>query len=139
MVSTAYWAWGETAPWVRVAAGAGGDRGWLDLGGWQGACQSVAVAGGDQVDRPGSGEDQAVQHRFVAVAVHQCDLVLGDAEVTDHPVAGGVAVEDEVGAVGAEDAGGVAFRRADGAGVFEEGTEFGDGDRQVAAQQPFSK
>lgn len=48
-------------------------------------------------------------------------------------------MQDEVGAVGAEDTRGVAFRRADGAGVFEEGTEFGDGDRQVAAQQPFSE
>ncbi|GAA3085389.1 hypothetical protein GCM10020000_84840 [Streptomyces olivoverticillatus] len=75
----------------------------------------------------------------MAVAVDQGDLVARDAEVSDHAVGGGIAVQDEIGAFGSEDAGRVAFGVADGPGVLEERAEFLDGNRQVAAQQALAE
>ncbi|MDQ0813647.1 hypothetical protein QFZ63_005361 [Streptomyces sp. B3I7] len=56
----------------------------------------------------------------MAVAVHQGDLVAGHAEMADQTVAGGVAVQDEIGALGAEDPRGIALRLADRPGVLEQ-------------------
>ncbi len=121
--------------------GAGGDplrdRPGRDAGGRQRSGEAVAVAGGDEVDRTGARDDETVQDRLVAVAVHQGDLVAGRAEVADQAVAGGVAVQDEIAALGAEDPRGVALRLADRPGVLEQRTEFLHRDRQVAAQQSF--
>ena len=86
----------ERATRQRVSLDTGGHRLRLDLARGQRPGQPVAVARGDQIDRPGAGDDQTVEHRLVAVPVHQGDLVTGDAEVADQAVAGGVAVEDEV-------------------------------------------
>lgn len=79
-----------------------------------------------------------MQHRLVAVAVHQRDLVGRDAVVADHAVGRGVAVQYEVRPVGAEDAGGVALGVADGAAVLEEGTQLLHRDRQVGAEEPLT-
>ncbi|CAK7283946.1 hypothetical protein SGPA1_21921 [Streptomyces misionensis JCM 4497] len=97
--------------------------------------QPVPVAGGHQVDGAGAGDDQTVQDGLVAVAVHERDLVAGDAVVAHHAVGGGVAVQHEVRAVRTEDAGRVALGLADRAGVLEKGTQLADRDRQVRAEQ----
>ncbi len=127
---------GHRALGERVRGDPGRHRVCGDLGRGQRSRQAVAVAGGDHVDRPGARDDQAVQHGLVAVAVHQRDLVAGDAEMADQAVARGVAVQHEVGEVGAEHTGRVALRLADRAGVLEQRAQFLDRDRQVAAQQP---
>ncbi len=128
---------GDRAPGQRVRGDGGGDRRRLDPGRRQRPRESVSVPGGDQVHRPRAREDETVQDRLVAVAVHQSDLVTGDAEMPDHAVTGRIAVQNEIRAVGAEDPGGIRLRIADRAGVFEERAEFLHRDRQITAQNPF--
>ena len=79
--------------------------------------------------------DQPLLDRLVAVAVAERDLVVADAGRHDGPVGARRAVQHRVGAVGAEDAGGVALALADRAGVAEQRAERGALDAHVGAEQ----
>ncbi|MNL10027.1 hypothetical protein D3C87_1308150 [compost metagenome] len=55
-----------------------------------------------QVQRNGAGHDDRVQHRLVAIAVHQHQVIARHHGVPDDLVGGRGAVDDEEGMVGAE-------------------------------------
>ena len=100
-----------------------------------GADHAIHVAVGGDVDRDAAGEQQgAVVGGLVVVAVEQHEVAFGHQCAEHHLVGSRGAVEHEVGALGAEDAGGGHLRLERRALVGEEVAELDDGVVEVVAE-----
>jgi hypothetical protein len=94
----------------------------------------VVVAGRHQEDGDGTGHDDRMENRFVAVAIDDDDIARRDGRMPDDLVRGRGAVGDEKQVVGIEDARRVALRGGDRTGVVEQLAEFLDGVADIGAQ-----
>ena len=81
---------------------------------------AVVIARGLQKHRHRACHDDAVQDGLVTVAVHNHDVARRHGVVPDHLVAGAGAVGHEETMVSIENAGRIAFGRADGAIVIQQ-------------------
>ncbi|KFB71661.1 MAG: hypothetical protein AW09_003190 [Candidatus Accumulibacter phosphatis] len=79
----------------------------------------VVVAGRHQEDRDGTGHDDRMKNRFVAVAIDDDDVAWRDGRMPDDLVRGRGAVGDEKQVVGIEDSRRIALRGGDRTGVVE--------------------
>lgn len=85
------------------------------FGFWNRAEDAVPVSGGDHVDRNSMVKGEGLFQGFVAVSVHEDDLVRRNKGSLHNPVGGGGSVGDKEGHVGTKDLCGVLFGGPDGA------------------------
>ena len=92
-----------------------------------------------QEDRHGSGHDDRVENRFVAIAIDHDDVPVGDRRVPDDFVRcrGPVGYKEAV--IAAEDPSRIAFRGCHRAGVVEELAEFFDRVAHVGSEHIFAE
>ena len=99
----------------------------------------VMIAGRHQEYRHGTGHDDRMQHRLVAITVDDDDVTRCDGRMPDDLVRSRGAVGDEKQVVGVEDARRVAFGSSHRAGVIEQLPQFLDGVANVGAQHVFAE
>ncbi|MNZ73507.1 hypothetical protein D3C78_919180 [compost metagenome] len=78
-----------------------------------------------------------MQHRLVAIAVHQHQVIAGDHRVPDNLVGRGRAIDHEKGVIGAEIACCTGLGFSQGAGMIEQGAELRHRHRKIRAQGVF--
>ncbi|MNP25241.1 hypothetical protein D3C76_1180390 [compost metagenome] len=77
-----------------------------------------------QIQRDGTGHDDRVQHRLVAIAVHQHQVITSDHGVPDDLVRSRGAVDHEEGVIGAKVTGRTRLRLGQGPGVVQQRAQF---------------
>ena len=90
-----------------------------------------------QVQRDRAGHDDRMQHRLVAIAVYQHQVIAPHHGMPDDLVGGGRAVDHEERMVGAKVARGACLGFGQRPGVIEQRAQFGHRHRQVRAQGVF--
>ena len=87
-----------------------------------------------QVERDRAGHDDRMQHRLMAIAVHQHQVIAPHHGMPDDLVGGGRAVDHEERMVGAKVTRSAGLGFGQGPGVIEQRAQFGHRHRQVRAQ-----
>ena len=115
------------------------DRGRREFGKTDGSDGAAFIAARDHVDRERIRDGHGVIQRFVAVAVHKCDVIADQLAAPDDLVDGGCSVQDIVSLVGAEHSCGILFRIAYDAFMVEQRTQLRNGDGEVGAEHVFTE
>jgi hypothetical protein len=111
------------------------DAGFVEGGEIDGPDHAIGVALGFQIDRHAARHHQrAVMVGFVVVAVEQHEVILGDQRGQHDLVRSRSAVEHEIGALGAENARGLALCFECGAFVDQQVAEFQDRIVEIVAE-----
>ncbi|MCY1433842.1 hypothetical protein D9M71_498820 [compost metagenome] len=125
---------GRATPGQRIGLDLGLDRYRAELTQRDRPDDAQLVAFGAQVQGDGPGHDDRVDHRLVAVAVHQHQVITADHRVPDDLVGGRSAVDHEESMVGAEVLCRPRLGSCQGPGVVEQRAQLRDRYRQVRAQ-----